>query len=329
MANIYYDKDSDLSLILDKTVAVIGFGNQGEAQAMNMRDNGLKDIIVACQKDSTYERAVQAGFEAMPVKDAAKRADIIFMLIPDEVAPEVFENEIRPYLKKNVIINFASAYNITFKKIIPPADADVVMAAPRMIGKGVREFFESGEGFPAFVGVAQDASGKALEYAKALCKAIGSTKKGAIEVDFDDETMLDLMSEQAVWPIIYTVFMETFKIEAAHGHPEEAILMEMYMSKEPEEMMKKAAEIGMFKQIKYHSHTSQYGQLTSFDEFDATAIHDYIEKRYNRIRSGEFAEEWDKEQKEYHLANLEKYVDEAVHNVISEEETKLHERLKS
>ena len=327
-AKIYYDKDADLNLILNKTVAIIGYGNQGNAQAQNMRDSGLKHVIVGSRQDESSKQAEEDGFPVYSIQEACEKADIIFMLLPDEVAPQIYREQIEPGLKKGNIINFASAYNITFNKIVPPEFVDVVMAAPRMIGKGVRELYQSGEGFPAFVGVAQDASGKALEYAKALCKAIGSTKKGAIEVQFKDETFLDLMSEQATWPIIYNVLMEVFKLEVEMGHPEEAVLMEEYVSKEPAVMLDKAADMGLFKQLPYHSHTSQFGQLTSFDAFDKDSVRKFVRDRYDRIANGVFTKEWDAEQQENDLAKLQELKEKAFNNEISLAEDQLHEVIK-
>ena len=198
-----------------------------------------------------------------------------------------------------------------------------------MIGDGVRQMFLRGEGFPSFVGVAQDASGKALEYGKALCKAIGSTKKGAIEVTFDDETMLDLMAEQGTWPIIYHVFDESFKLLAEQmGHPEEAVLMEAYLSKEPMYMMEKAAELGMYRQMPFHSHTSQFGQLRSFHTFDPTPIREFLRDRYDQIKDGTFTKAWDEEQEVNHLATLEKLRDEAIDSDMSKAEARTFEKLK-
>ena len=328
MATIYYDKDADLGLVVDKTIAIIGYGNQGRAQALNMRDSGCKHIIVGSRHDSSFDQANEDGFMVYPISEAVKKADIIFLLLPDEVAPEIYEKDIAPNLKDKAVVNFASAYNITFNRIVPANNLDIVMAAPRMIGKGVRELFEKGEGAPAFVGVHQDASGKALEYAKALCKAIGATRKGAIEVSFNDETCLDLMAEQGTWPIIYNVFVEAFKLEVEMGHPEEAVLMEMYLSKEPAVMMEKAAEVGFFKQLPYHSHTSQYGQLIGFDAVDKTEIRKFLKERYDRIKNGVFAKEWDKEQKENDLSTLKELEDKAFNCEFSQAEARLKERLK-
>ncbi|WP_122644662.1 ketol-acid reductoisomerase [Luxibacter massiliensis] len=328
MANIYYDEDADLGLIIDKTVAIIGYGNQGRSQALNMRDSGIKNVIVGSRHDESFDQANEDGFMVYSIEEAAKKAEILFLLLPDEVAPEIYEKQIAPNLAPGNILNFASGYNITFKKITPAPELDVVMAAPRMIGKGVRELFEKGEGSPAFVAVHQDASGKALEYGKALCKAIGATRKGAIEVTFDDETCLDLMAEQGTWPIIYNVFVEAFKLQVEMGHPEEAVLMEMYLSKEPAVMMEKAAEVGFFRQLPFHSHTSQYGQLIGFHDVDTSEIRKFLKNRYDRIKGGKFAEEWTKEQQENHLESLNRLEDEALNCEFTKAEDRLKERLK-
>ena len=181
MARIFYDDDADLSLVKDKCIAVLGYGNQGRSQALNMRDPGCKNVIVGNRQDESYEPTKKDGFEVMSVEEATKRADVIFVLLPDESCPQIYASQMKPYFKKGVLLNFASGYNLTYHNIELPADSDVVMAAPRMLGQGVREMYVSGEGYPAFVAVAQDVSGKALEYAKALCKAIGATKKSIIK----------------------------------------------------------------------------------------------------------------------------------------------------
>jgi len=327
MANIYYDKDADLNLINEKVIAIIGYGNQGRSQALNMRDSGINHVIVGSRNDESYNQANEDGFLVYPISEACAKADIIFMLLPDEVAPQIYQEQIAPYLKNHAVVNFASAYNITFKRITPAANLDVIMVAPRMIGKGVRELFLSGEGAPAFVGVHQDASGEAFAIALALCKAIGATRKGAIEVTFQDETFLDLMAEQATWPIIYNVFLEAFKLEVEMGHPEEAVLMEMYLSKEPAVMLEKAADIGFFKQLAFHSHTSQYGQLIGVDAVDTKQIRDFLRNRYDRIKSGVFAEEWDKEQKINNLSNLHALETKAFTSEFSKAEERTKQKL--
>ena len=328
MSKIYYDTDADLDVLKDKTIAILGYGNQGRAQAFNMRDSGIKNLIVGSRQDDSHRQAQEDGFPVFSIAEASKRADILFMLLPDEIAPELFREQIEPHLEPGNVLNFASGYNITFHKIQPPPFVDVIMAAPRMIGKGVRELFESGEGFPTFVGVSQDASGIARQYAVALCKAIGSTKKGAIEVTFDDETFLDLMAEQGIWPIIYNVFVEAFRLQVAMGHPEEAVLTELYLSKEPVVMMEKAAEVGFFRQLPYHSHTSQFGQLMGYTAVDTAPIQAFLKKQYQQIRSGAFAEKWEHEQQVNHLSTLEKLERDALQCDLTKAEDRLKARLK-
>ncbi|MGD1816333.1 MAG: ketol-acid reductoisomerase [Pleomorphochaeta sp.] len=295
MGKIYYDKDANIDIIKDKVVAIIGYGNQGRSQALNLRDSGVSKIIVGSRKDDSWNDANEDGFEVFSIEEATKKADILFLLIPDEVAPSIYSEKIAPNLVEGNVVNFSSGYNITFNHIIPAKNIDIIMVAPRMIGKGVRELYQNKEGFPSFVAVNQDASGNAWEITLALAKGIGSTKKGAIEVKFNDETYLDLMSEQAIWPLIYSVFTEAFKYQVSMGHPEEAVLMELYLSKEPAVMMEKAADVGFFKQMPYHSNTSQYGQLTGFAKADKSVIKNFIASQYEKIKSGEFANEWENE----------------------------------
>lgn len=327
MANIYYDRDCDLSLIQDKTVAIIGYGNQGRSQALNMRDNGIH-VIVGNREDESYAQAKADGFDVYGIGEACAQADVIFILLPDECCPEIYAEQMRPKFKPGVLLNFASGYNLTFKNVELPADSDVVMAAPRMLGQGVREMFLSGEGYTSFVAVAQDVSGKALEYGKALCKAIGSTKKGAIEVDIDDETCLDLMTELGVLPLVYKVFAEAFKLETENGHPEEAVLMEAYFSKEMAFLWEQAAERGLFRQLCLHSHTAQYAQLKRFNDIDSTMIRSFLQESYDSIRSGAFDAEWSREQTENDLAKLNALRAQALETEVTRAEDALMERLK-
>lgn len=328
MAKIYYDEDADLNLVKDKCVVILGYGNQGRSQALNMRDSGVKHIVIGNREDESYEQAVKDGFCTCSIEEASAKADVLFVLLPDEACPEIYRTQIRPYLKKGVILNFASGYNLTFHNIDLPEDSDVVMAAPRMLGQGVREMYVSGEGYPAFLAVAQDASGQALEYAKALCKAIGATKKGAIEGKIDDETYLDLMTELGVLPLVYKVFAEAFRLEVEMGHPEEAVLTEAYLSKEMAFLWEQAAERGLFRQLCLHSHTAQYAQLKRFEEADGGMIRSFLKEAYESIRSGEFDKEWQAEQQVYRLSHLEALRERALNTDVTKAEDHLKSRLK-
>jgi ketol-acid reductoisomerase len=326
MSKIYYDQDGDISYVTDKTIAIIGYGNQGRSQALNMRDSGVQNIIIGSVRDESWTMANTDGFPVYSIAEASAKADILFILIPDEVAPVIFKAEIEPNLTAGNVLNFSSGYNITFGYIKPQDDVDVIMVAPRMIGKGVRETYENGTGFPTFVVVEQDASGNAKNIALGLAKALGSTKAGAIEVTFNEETYLDLMSEQAVWPMIMNIITEAFKFFIEKGHSPEAILTELYMSKEPAVMMEKMAEVGLFKQLPMHSRTSQYGQLSRFGKVDTLPIRKFLEEQYDNIVAGGFAKEWEGVMKN-DFKEYEALKSEAFKSEISLAEAKVKENL--
>ena len=329
MAKIYYDEDANLNLVKDKCIAILGYGNQGRSQALNMRDSGCKNVIVGNREDESYAQAKADGFPVYSMEEATRMADVLFILLPDEACPEIYAKQLKPNFKKGVILNFASGYNLTYHNVELPEDSDVVMAAPRMLGQGVREMFVKGEGYPAFLAVAQDASGQALEYAKALCKAIGATKKGVVEGNINDETYLDLMTELGVLPLVYKVFAEAFKLETEMGHSEEAVLMEAYFSKEMAFLWEQAAERGLFRQLCLHSHTAQYAQLKRFGEGDNSMIRSFLKDAYESIRSGEFDREWQKEQTEYNLVHLDALREKALATDVTKAEDRLKARLKT
>lgn len=325
MTQIYYDRDADISKLDEKRVGLIGYGNQGRAQALNMRDSGLSDIYIGTARDETFTRAREDGFRVDDIPEVAIESDILFLLIPDEVMPGVYHEQILPQLEPGNVLNFASGYNITFGHIVPPDHIDTIMVAPRMIGDGVRNNYLNGEGYPAFIAVEQDASGNALQTALALAKAMGATNMGSIEVTFRDETMLDLLAEQAVWPMIISILIETFHFEVEQGHPPAASLIELYMSSEPAYIFEKMAEDGLFRQFPYHSHTSQYGQLSRIETLDKTFIRKTLEEAYRFIEKGEFAREWEKEQ-ERGLPELKRLLDQAYNSTISEMEDTIKNR---
>ncbi|MEH1740623.1 MAG: ketol-acid reductoisomerase [Fusobacterium varium] len=326
MGKIYYDNDGNIDVVKDMVVAIIGYGNQGRSQALNMRDSGIKEIIVGSIKDNSWEAANKDGFKTYSISEASSKADILFILLPDEVAPKIYNEEIAPNLKEGTTLNFSSGYNITYGYIKPATNLNVIMVAPRMIGKGVRETYQTGIGFPTFVVVNQDATGNAKDIAIGLAKALGSTKAGAIEVTFNDETYLDLMSEQGVWPLIMTVIDQAFKLYMEKGHSPEAALTELYLSKEPMIMMEKMADMGLFKQLPLHSRTSQYGQISRFKQTDPTYIRAFLEEQYNKIVAGEFAKEWETEMNN-DLKHFEELKKEAFESPISIAETEVKKNL--
>lgn len=295
MTTLYYDEDASLAPLAGKTVAVIGYGNQGRAQALNLRDSGLN--VIVGNADDDYARQARAdGFSPLPIPEAAARGDVLLFLIPDEVQPEVYERSMASHLGPGDVLCFAHGYNIAFGHIRPPAGVDVVMVAPRMIGAGVRDKFVSGEGFPSFVGVHQDGSGKAKERMLAIARGVGSTRAGCLEMSFLDEATLDLFTEQAFGPAMGAAMRSAIETLVEAGYPPEAVLMELYMSGELSYSLDKAAELGLIRQWELHSHTSQYGGMTRSARFADFDLKGRMQEVLEEIRSGSFAKEWRAEQ---------------------------------
>jgi ketol-acid reductoisomerase len=295
VANVYYDKDADLKYLQNKTVAIIGYGNQGRSQALNLRDSGVK-VIVGNVENDTWKRAKADDFEVYTIAEAAKKADIMFILIPDEIMPQVFEAEILPNLEKNNLINFASGYNVHYDFINLPSDMDVTLIAPRMIGKGVRDRFVEGTGFPSLIAVHQDASGQAKQLLLALAKGIGTTKVGAFESSFEEETVVDLFGEQVMGGFKMFNIRASFELLVEAGYNPEAILLEFYLSGEGVESQKAAMEMGLWGQLKLHSTTSQYGHQTRGAKAASEESKKALKEILDDIESGRFAREWKTDQ---------------------------------
>ncbi len=198
MARLYYDQDADLSLLDGKTVAIIGYGSQGHAHALNLRDSGVKVIVGLHAGSRSKAKAEAEGLTVLPVAEAAQQADIIMMLIPDTLQPAVYRESIAPYLKPGDTLMFAHGFNIRYGQIEPPDYVDVSMVAPKAPGHRVREVFVEGAGTPALIAVAQDASGQAKANALAYARGLGCTRAGVIETTFAEETETDLFGEQVV-----------------------------------------------------------------------------------------------------------------------------------
>jgi ketol-acid reductoisomerase len=297
MAEIYHDDDADLDVLEDQTVALVGYGNQGRSQALNLRDSKV-NVIIGNIRDHAYTAAKQDGFSVSSIAEACAQADVVILLIPDEIMPEVFKTHVAPNLVPGNLIVFASGYNIAFNLITPPAYVDVALVAPRMIGIGVRETFVAGSGFPSFVGVHQEATGNAKARMLAIAKAIGSTRAGCIEMSMHDEATLDLFTEQAFGPAFGRVLMTAIELLIEAGYPPEAVLLELYLSGEFAYSFEKMREVGMMKQMDFHSRTSQYGTVTRGARFMSLAepIKEKMSEVLEEIRSGSFADEWSNQQ---------------------------------
>jgi ketol-acid reductoisomerase len=299
MARIYHDDEADLSVLDGLRVAVVGFGNQGRSQALNLRDSGVS-VVVGNRRDAAFEQAARDGFEALPIPEACACADVVMMLLPDELMPAVYEEQVAPHLAAGNLLVFASGYNVAFELIRPAQEVDVVLIAPRMIGVGVRETYQNGSGFPSFVGVHRDATGEARARMLALCKAIGSTRAGCIEMSMHDEATLDLFTEQGFAPAFGRVMMSAVELLVEAGYPPEAVLLELYLSGELAYSLEKIRQVGLTRQMDFHSRTSQYGSATRgarYLAFDGP-LKETMGRILEEIRSGGFAEEWSHQQEQ-------------------------------
>jgi ketol-acid reductoisomerase len=290
MAKIYKDRDTDLSIITGKTIAVLGYGIQGRAWALNMRDSGLK-VLVGVRPGKSFDLAKQEGFEVYSVTDAVRRADVIAVLLPDMAQPSVWREEIEPNLKPGATVIFAHGFNIRFGLIKPPANVDVVLIAPKAPGRAVRDEFVKGWGVPALVAVHQDYTGNALKTALAVAKANGFTRVGVIETTFAEETETDLIGEQTVLVGgLMELIRKGFDTMVELGYQPEVAYFEVL--NEAKLIMDLIWEKGLTGMLLGVSETARYGGLTVGPQ----VINDDVKKRMKeaaeRVRSGEFAKEW-------------------------------------
>ncbi len=296
MVKVYFDKDVTLEPIRDKTIAVIGYGSQGRAQAQNMRDSGLKVILGLRPGGKSWRRAKEDGFEVYPIPEAAKMGDIIFMLIPDMVQPSVYKGSIEPNLTEGKVLDFAHGFNIHFKQIIPPENVDVVMVAPKSPGIRLRETYLEGFGVPALIAVYQDHSGRAKEIALAISKALGCTRAGVLETTFKDETESDLIGEQTVLVGgLMELIKKGFEVLVETGYPPELAYFEA--CNEAKLIMDLIYKSGLTGMLRAVSDTAKYGGLTVGPKIIDERVKENMRRAVEEVRSGRFAREWIEEYK--------------------------------
>ncbi len=290
MAKIYYDSDADLKLLEGKTVAIIGYGSQGHAHALNLKDSGVNVVIGLYPGSRSEARAKKDGFEVLTPAEASKKADIIMMLIPDTVQAQVYKEEILPNLEEGNALAFAHGFNIHFNQIVPPSNIDVFMVAPKGPGHLVRWQYEEGKGVPALVAVYQDYTGKAKDVALAYAKGIGSTRAGVIETTFKEETETDLFGEQAVLcggvSALIKAGFETL-VEAGY-QPEVAYFECLHELKLIVDLIYQYGISGMRYSI---SDTARYGDVTRGERI-YKAVKPLHKEILEEIQNGSFAKEW-------------------------------------
>ncbi len=291
MAKIYYDQDADPSFLQGKTVAIIGYGSQGHAHALNLSDSGVKVIVGLHRSSRRWDKVNQDGLEVREVDSATKQADIIMILVPDELQAAVYRDKIQPNLGKGKALVFAHGFNIHFGQIEPPADVDVFMVAPKGPGHLVRRMYKTGFGVPALLAVYQDATGKCREVGMAYARAIGATRAGLIETTFGEETETDLFGEQAVLCGGVTALIQAgFETLTQAGYQPEIAYFECLH--ELKLIVDLIYEGGIGRMRYSVSNTAEYGDLTRGPRIVTDQTRQEMKKILDEIRSGEFAKEW-------------------------------------
>jgi ketol-acid reductoisomerase len=297
MANIFYDDDADLSLLDDRKVAVLGYGSQGHAHALNLQDSGVDVRVGLYEGSKSWAKCEAEGVRVLPVAEAAKEANLIMMLLPDTVQKKVYDEAVKPNLKKGKALFFAHGFNIHFKQIKPSKTVDVAMVAPKGPGHLVRRTFTEKIGTPALLAVHQDATGNAHAIAKAYAKGIGATRAGLIETTFQEETETDLFGEQVVLcggtsELVHAGF-ET--LVAAGYQPEVAYFECLHELKLIVDLLYE----GGFKYMRYSiSDTAEYGDYSRGKRIVNERTRKEMQKILKEITSGRFAREWIKENAE-------------------------------
>ena len=290
-ATIYYDADADLALLEGRKVAVLGYGSQGHAHALNMLESGVDVRVGLREGSSSWAKAEEAGLRVLTIADAVKEADIIMVLLPDTEQARVYREEIEPNLEERNSLAFAHGFNIHFGQIKPPKGVDVWMIAPKGPGHLVRRTYEEGGGVPALVAVSADETGKAKDIALAYARAIGSTRAGVLDTTFEEETETDLFGEQVVLCGGLTeLIMASFETLVNAGYqPESAYFETLHEVKLIVDLIYEGGISNMRYSI---SDTAEYGDMTRGPRIVTQATRDEMKQILDEIQSGEFAREW-------------------------------------
>ncbi|MBZ8182267.1 ketol-acid reductoisomerase [Oscillatoria salina] len=291
MARMYYDEDANLDLLTGKTIAIIGYGSQGHAHALNLKDSGMNVIVGLYPGSKSAQKAEAAGLKVHTVAEAAKAADLIMILLPDEVQKTVYKNEIEPNLQAGNILAFAHGFNIHFAQVVPPPDVDVIMVAPKGPGHLVRRTYEQGQGVPCLFAVFQDATGQARDRAMAYAKGIGGTRGGILETSFREETETDLFGEQAVLCGGLSALIKAgFETLVAAGYQPELAYFECLH--EVKLIVDLIVEGGLANMRDSISNTAEYGDYTRGPRIVTDETRAEMRKILQEIQSGQFAREF-------------------------------------
>lgn len=326
---IYHDADVDLGILSGKKIAVLGYGAQGRAQALCFHDSGLDVTVGARKNGKSWNRVKEDGLKVAEISDAVKGADVVMMLLPDEVQPDIYKEMVKPNLKAGAALEFAHGFAITYELIVPPDNVDVIMMAPKAPGDMERLMFLEGFGVPALVCVHQDVTGNAKKIALALAKGLGSTRAGVFETTFDNETKTDLFGEQAVLCGGLTAMIKAgFDTLVDAGYPPEMAYFEVLHETK---LIVDLINMGGFEHMWYVvSNTAEYGGLTRRDRVITEESKKGMESILDDIESGKFKDEWRAEWKAglKNLKKMEKDESDLQLEVVGRDIRKLFERKK-
>ena len=291
MVRIYYDADASLDYLKDKTIAVLGYGSQGHAQAQNLRDSGCRVVVGLRPGSAGWARAEADGLEVTTVAEAAARADIVQFLIPDETQPRVYREEVAPHLAAGKALSFSHGFNIHYGQIVPPENVDVFMVAPKSPGHMLRRMYVDGVGVPALLAVHQDYTGNAKNLALAYAKAIGCTRAGVLETTFREETETDLFGEQAVLcGGVSELIKAGFDTLVEAGYPPELAYFEcLHELKLIVDLINEGGLTWMRYSV---SNTAEYGDYMVGKRIINQAVREEMRKVLREVQSGEFAKQW-------------------------------------
>ena len=291
MAKMYYDKDANLKHLKGKTLAVIGYGSQGRAQAQNARDSGVEVLIGLRPEGASFSQARKDGFKVLDIQKATQKGDVIHILLPDEVQPGIYNEQIKPHLKKGKTLCFSHGFNIHYHQVVPTPDIDVIMVAPKGPGKLVRTEYQKGGGVPCLLAVYQDVSGMARDMALAYARAIGGTRAGVIETTFAEETETDLFGEQTVLCGGVSALVKAgFETLVEAGYQPELAYFECFH--ELKLIVDLFYEGGLAHMRKTISNTAEFGDLTRGPRIVNEETKKEMKKILGEIQSGQFAKEW-------------------------------------
>lgn len=286
---VFHEADGDVAHLNGRQIAVVGYGNLGRPLALNLRDATNARLVVACIPDASQAQARTDGFDVRPTDEAVACADVVLFLVPDELQPGVFRDQVRPHLQQGAALVLASGYALAFDLIEPPAGVDVLLLAPRMVGKRIRDLFLAGQGFLSYVSVETDATGHGWKTLLALAKAGGSLRRGALQLSARQEATLDLYIEQSLGPWLGAAVLAALQVGIDAGLPAEGLLLEMYFSGEMAQTFQAMADQGFLRSTDLHGYAATFGGLMQSMSIDREKIAESMRSALAAIQNGEFA----------------------------------------